>query len=247
MITTIETKAEQLQKGYFERGSGPIEILILGSCRTIAYLSYLVRWNESIGNNRFTIRRIDPCDWYEVGMASVFANDQTMARILSVVQNTRIFIHEYLCHYSVFNTDKNAEDNIYKFGMSAPVDISIPNWNDVMVLENDWTDYSAQTPENYIEIGEAGIVKFCEICTKTSFTEFGILFHDTWRQIRYFWRPNHTSAEFTKAIFSLMVSKFLELPMPQDYWDAISQEDLFRDPHTTVTQRDVDGYKLQWR
>src|SRR4029077_13131091 len=100
MITTIETKDEQLRNGYFQRGTGPTEILILGSCRTLPYLSYLIRWNESGGNNQFTIRRIDPCDWTVSGVD--INSLETDERILSVLRSTRIFIHEHLESYGMF-------------------------------------------------------------------------------------------------------------------------------------------------
>jgi len=52
---------------------------------------------------------------------------------------------------------------------------------------------------------------------------------------------------FTMYIFRRMNSKFLNLRLTDDFLDAIKQEDLFRDPHTDVTQRDIEGYGLEWR
>jgi hypothetical protein len=60
MIDTNDTRDQQLSRGYFEIGSGPEQLLIVGSCRTVAFLNYVHRANSQ---NRFTIRRIDPCDW----------------------------------------------------------------------------------------------------------------------------------------------------------------------------------------
>ena len=57
MIGTADTKAQQLtSRGYWESGSGPEKVLIVGSCRSIAYLNYLARYNA--GTNRYTLRFI---------------------------------------------------------------------------------------------------------------------------------------------------------------------------------------------
>jgi len=123
MISTIESKQQQLINGFYQTGTGPQQILILGSCRTLPYTSYLKRWNDTNGD-RFTIRRIDACDWTvsNVDIDSL-ENDQ---RILPVIRGTNIFIHEHLTSYGFVNTDKEAEKNIYQFKMYPAIDISIP-------------------------------------------------------------------------------------------------------------------------
>jgi hypothetical protein len=244
MISTIESKQQQLQNGYFQSGTGSKQILIVGSCRTLAYLSYLIRWNDGEGRNEFIIRRIDPCDWAvsNIDVAS-FENDE---RILSVIKSADIFIHEHLVNYGMFNTDLAVRKNIYQFGITPEFDISVPNFNDVMVLRNDYTDYGVPVPHNYIEIGESEVEKFCQLCKLTSFPEMGDYFRDQWRNKRFFWRPNHVSAVFTIYIFMAMNDKFLHLPLTDDFWAGAGQEDLFKYPHTQVTQQDRDAYRLTW-
>ena len=98
MIDTIQCKEQQLSKGYFQVGNGPLQVLILGSCRTVPYAEYLCRSPE------LTVRRIDPCDWTLCGMdLNQFETDE---RILNVLKSTNIFIHEYLENYGMFNTEK---------------------------------------------------------------------------------------------------------------------------------------------
>lgn len=239
MINTIDAKLAQLRDGYYQSGTGPKEILILGSCRTLAYLSYLSDWNK--GTNELTIRRIDPCDWAVSGVKiESLENDE---RILSVLRSCDIFIHEYLVNWGMFNTALMTGKNIYDFGMKPEVNIAIPNFNDHLILENDWIDYgAARTPDDYIARGNEQIEKFCAHTELSSIPEFAQTFRDTWRNIRYFWRPNHISAAFSKAIFKLMNDNFLHLPIGD-----VTNEDLFATPHTQVTQRDVDGYGLEWR
>lgn len=236
MIDTLECKSQQLAKGYFQSGAGPTEILILGSCRTVPYLNYLVNANDG----GLTIRRIDPCDWTFSGYD--LTTLETDGRILEVLKSTKIFIHEHLINYGMFNTQPfSTEKNIYEFGMFPDLDITVPNFNDHMILEEDYRAYGAETPDDYIERGNAEILKFCGVCTMSSFPEFAQTFYDTWTSIRYFWRPNHVSSAFTKAIFQLMNAKFLHLPIGD-----VTDEDLFQDPHTNVTQRDREGYGITW-
>lgn len=243
MIGTIESKEQQLINGYFQTGTGPQEILILGSCRTLAFLSYLKRWNDK--ENQFTIRRIDPCDWAVSGVD--ITSLETDERILSVFKSTSIFIHEYLENYGMCNTSREAEKNVYKFGMRPLIDISIPNWHDRMILANDYIDYGALTPEGYVAIGESEVESFCNLCALTSFPEMGDYFRNNWRTTRFFWRPNHTSAAFTLYIFGRMNKRFLHLPLTDEFWAGAETEDLFKSPCTQVTQQDIDAYKLQWK
>ncbi len=248
MIDTLTTKEAMVRQGYYERGSGPEEILILGSCRTIAFMSYLSRWNETIGNNRFTIRRIDPCEWIEVGINERVAAAETDERTLKILKNCEILIHEHLINYGIFNTDTTCEKNIYQFmETEGLLNCSIPQWNDHMVLKEDYTAYGVPTPPDWIERGLWEIDKFCTLCMLTSFPEFAQTFRETWTKVRYFYRPNHTSSAFTMALFRLMDDKFLHLETTPEFWNEIAQYDLFRDPHTNVTQEDVAGYGLEWR
>ncbi len=231
--------AQQLKNGYFQSGSGPTEILILGTCLTIPYVTYLAEWNSGAGNNQLTIRRIDPGDWTrsKIPLASL-END---SRILSVLRSSSIFIHEHFANFGMFNTTPSG---IYRFGMEPETEISVPGWHNHRILENDWADFGADVPGDYLAQGKATIEKFYDRCAMSSFPEFVDVFRDTWRATRYFWRPNYVSAAFTKAIFWMMNSKFLHLPI-----DRISEFDLLGEPHrqiTRATQRDRSGYGLTW-
>lgn len=244
MIGTIESKQQQLANGYFQSGTGPEKILILGSCRTLAYLSYLIRWNETGGQNQFTIRRMDPCDWTvsNVDLGSL----ETDERILSAIRETDIFIHEHLESYGMFNTTSRIEKNIYRFGMNPKQGISIPNFHDRMVLEKDYEAFGVPLPENYVEAGEAALEKFGDVCRMSSFPEMADHFRENWRTTRFFWRPNHVSAAFTLYIFRCMNIRFLHLGLSDDFWAGAETEDLFKNPHTVPTQRDIEAYGLKW-
>ena len=244
MISTIESKQQQLINGFFQRGTGREQILILGSCRTLPYLSYLIRWNESNGD-RFTIRRIDPCDWTVSGVD--IDSLETDERILSAFRTSRIFIHEHFQNYGFLNTDKECTKNIWQFGMNPKMDIAIPNFHDVFLFEGDYQSCGLSVPDDYIQRGEEAIEKFCRVCELSSFPEMSGYFREHWREIRFFWRPNHVSSVFSMYIFKRMNSRFFNLRLSEDFINVAAQEDLFREPHTQVTQRDIEGYNLEWR
>jgi hypothetical protein len=177
----------------------------------------------------------------------LLAGLETDERVLSVLRSADIFIHEHLASYGMLNTSREAEKNVYQFGMAAPIDISIPNWHDHLILENDYVAYGTTTPEDYVERGEAEVRKFCSLCELTSFPEMGPYFRDNWRSRRFFYRPNHTSAEFTLWIFRQMNDKFLHLPLDDAFWNGAAQEDLFREPCTEVpTENDRKNYGITW-
>lgn len=252
MISTIETRQAQLECGYFQSGSGPEMIFILGSCRTLAFLNYLIRWNIGEGKNRFTIRRIDVCDtnWNSQGQVvdnvPILKAMETDERILSTLESASIFIHEHMGNYGMFNTDRGSESNVYQFGMNATTDISIPNFHDRFVLYMDFCDFHALT-DDWAQKGERAIQEFVDLCVLTSFPEFGAYFKENWRTTRFFWRPNHTSAAFTLEIFRLMNERFLGLPLSEEFWAGARTEDQFAHPNTSMTQADIDAYKLTWR
>lgn len=266
MITTAELQTTILT---LESAGEPQEtILIVGSCRCVAFINYLNRYNESAGKP-FRIHAIEPFTFSEAQREQM----ETDERVLGIIRATTIFIHEHYGNFGMFNTSrtikeafataKNGDEffipagvydtsneipvkNIYQFGMAPRLDISIPNFHDVMVLENDYAAYGQPTPENYVELGEAAVKKFCNLCLLTSFPEMFLHFWQNWRTTRFFYRPNHTSSAFTLYIFKLMEEKFLKLGLTDDFWQGASTEDLFRDPHTEVTENDRKAYGITW-
>ncbi len=249
MIDTCNTKAAHYIDGGYRVGSGNEVIILLGSCRIMPFANYLNRMNT---DNRFTIFVI-----YVVNF-TVDSNDKPTdceAQIDRLKDNSvfremvyrcKWFIHEHVENYGRLNTSRELPNSIFEFGLAPVLDICIPNFNDHFILENDYRDCGVPLPEDYIQRGEAEIEKFCHVCELSSFPEFGSYFRNNWRVNRYFWRPNHASALFTTKIFSLMNKRFLHLPLTDEFWDGASREDLFKEPHTEVTQSDIEGYGLRW-
>ncbi len=252
MIDTVNSKGAHYIDGGYRVGSGEKVIVVLGSCRIFPFVNYLERWNRMWSPEPFTIFAIYVVNFttdQHGNPTDCEAHIDRMADnpVLSkMVTSCQWFIHEHTENYGYFNTSKDAEKNIYQVGMYPEHDITIPNFNDHFILENDYSSCGIQCPDDYIQRGEKEVMKFCEICLMSSFPEFSDVFMDTWRDIRYFWRPNHTSSHFTITIFTLMNEKFLRLPLTFDFWNAARQEDLFKEPHTQVTDRDREGYKLKW-
>lgn len=264
MIGTPETKAAQLTNGYYQSGSGPRKILILGCCRTMAYLNYLVRWNSQNGNP-FTIYRIDPTDWNWdmngniVNLQQMLDSCRNDERIISVIRRADIFIHEWYSYYGMFNTDRSKPGNIYDYGLNPEMDICLPNFHDKFILLQEFINFDPEirdvvkadgvTPDVLRLVKTKGLKAvddFVEICNLSSFPEFGTLFRDTWKSVRYFWTGNHVSKHFTLTLFDMMNERFLRLSMDGYYLNEISQEDQFEKPNTRVTKYDVEMHGLSW-
>lgn len=264
MIGTIETKQQQLTKGYFKIGSGNESILVLGSCRSVPYLNYLHDWNVK-NDNRFTIFFIDPFNWNwdindnRVDYNEALAQCETNENIATMLRSTTIFIHEYYTNAGMFNCNKKAEKNIYQFGLKPTIDICIPNFNDIFILTRDIVSFdmdirkkaiadynvigrlSERTLIDIDKVRESNLEKFYEICSKTSFPYFAETFKNNYKKQRMFWTFNHIAKMFSKCIFSDIV-EILKMKTTNDFWAEISKVDMYANNYTHLCEYDK-GYE----
>lgn len=262
MINTLQLKAAQLQDGFFRVGSGETSILILGSCRSVPFVTYLRDWNIQNGD-KFSIYYIDPFSWNwnmkeeRVDYNAELIKQESNQTLLDTLSKTSIFIHEYYANAEMFNCDKNAEKNIYQFGLNPKVDICTPNFNDVFILTSDILrfhpevmkmavqDYNVNgelSPQTKMEIAEVrknNLSRFVSICLMTDFPEFADIFMNDYKKQRYFWTFNHTSKLFAQTLFRLMNDKFLKLDL-SNY--QINEIDLYANNYTHLTEYDW-GYE----
>lgn len=261
-ISTVNTKQQQLENGYFKTGSGSETILILGSCRSVPYTQYFHDWNEK-NNNRFTIVFIDPYNHCfdlqdnRTDFESTILSLEKDERVLSMLKTVDIFIHEYYVNFGLFNCAKECEKNIYKFGMNPKVDISIPAYNDIFILTRDIVNFDTKirkmaiadynvtgklSDATYLEIkkvSDYNLNKFLDICSKTSFPEFAEMFKRDYKFIRMFWTSNHIAKAYTLQIFSLIVSK-LGLNCTQEFYNSINKTDMYANNETLLCEYDLD-------
>lgn len=263
-INTVNTKAQQLEKGYFSTGTGSEVIFFLGSCRSVPYLNYMNKWNSENGN-RFTICFVDPFNFnYDlednrIDMETKIVSLETDETLLSMLRSCKIFVHEWYANYGMFNTNKEASKNIYQFGMNPETDICIPSWNDLFVLVGDIVSFdtrirkmaiadynvlgklSPQTLSEIYAVRDKNLEKFYGICKKTSFPDFGVRFKHAHKGVRYFWNSNHISKKFTLPIFKYILEDLNILPS-QEYIDSISEHDMYANNYTFLTEYD----ELNW-
>lgn len=260
MIDTSRSKAAQLANGYFQTGTGPTTVLILGSCRTLHYINFFERWNEMSGN-KLTILRIDPCDWNwnernePVDREAVITACENDARILDALRRTEIFIHEWYQYFGMFNTSTKLEKNIYRFGLNPRINICFPNWHDRFVLAQDQLIVRPELREiidkpylfhSIRAFGLSALEKFYNVCRMSSFPEMAEHFKLNWTRTRFFSNGNHIRREFALYLFRQMNDRFLHLPLTDEFWRSAHEVDLFSHPFTPVTQFDVDAYGLTW-
>lgn len=265
MIDTSKSKAAQLANGYFQTGTGPTTVLILGSCRTLHYVNYLEIWNEMSGN-KLSILRIDPWDWHYnernelVDMEAALTACEHDARILDALRRTDIFLHEHFAYYGMFCTSTKQEKNIYRLGLASRINVCFPNWHDRFVLFQDQVNFDSQlrtiidanggpTPDTIGFVtgrGLRAIDKFCEICRLSSFPEMAEHFKEHWTNTRFFSNANHINKNFALYLFRQMNDRFLHLPLDDAFWQSAHEVDLFSSPFTPVTQYDVNAFGLTW-
>jgi hypothetical protein len=260
MINTIQIKQQQFQNGTYKTGSGSEVILILGSCRSVPYLTYLNDWNN-LNGNRFAIHFIDPFNWnwdmqeQRVDYTAELIKQESNQYLLDVLKSTNIFIHEYYSNAEMFNVFKDAPKNIYQFGLNPSIDICVPNYNDIFVLTREIVSFdmncrkmaiadynvigklSLETISEIEKVRESNLQRFYDICSKTDFPEFAEIFATQYKNHRFAWTFNHVSKLFTQTIFGLMNSKFLKLDLT-NY--KINQEDLYANNYTYLCEYDKD-------
>lgn len=263
MIGTIDTKQQQLRNGYYKIGSGKELVLIMGSCRAIPYLNYLNEWNNE-NNNRFTLAFIDPFNWNwdindnRVDYSEALTQMEKNESLLSMLRSCSVFIHEYYANAGMFNVEKSAMKNIYQFGMSAPVDVCIPNFNDIFILTREIVsfdvDIKKKAVQDYNVIGrlsdrtlididkvrQDNLERFFNICSKTDFPEFAEIFSNNYKNERYFWTFNHVATAFTYEIFKLL-TKFLKIDISPALKRYILSHDMYANNYTYLCEYDK-GY-----
>ena len=109
MINTIETKEQQLSIGYYKIGTGNTNLLILGSCRAVAYITY---FNDLNKDNKYSIYFIDPMNWCwdmqgnRVNYEERLKDCEDNINILELLKKVDIFIHEHYINAGMFNVSK---------------------------------------------------------------------------------------------------------------------------------------------
>lgn len=268
MINTVNTKKEQLEKGFFSVGTGERQVLIMGSCRAVPYVSYFDEYNKVTGN-QFTINFTDPFNfnWDEndarVDYEDALLKAEKNENILSLLKRVEIFIHEYYSHAGMFNCNPGPDKNIYQFGLSPGLDICIPNFNDCFILAADIVafdleirkkaiqDYnvlgrlSDETVFSIYEISRQNLSKFLSICMKSDVTAMKYYFELNFVQERFFYTSNHVSKKFTMAILDFMNQKYLGWDFSKV--DLESIPDLYADHYTKLTDVDLKLYDYKWK
>lgn len=267
MINTVNIKEAQLRNGFFTTGSGIEVILVMGSCRVVNYVNYLKDWNEANGN-RFTIHSLDPFNnhWGEnderVDYDKALERWETDERMLSMLASVDIFLHEFYQNSGMFNVNKDAEKNIYQFGLNPVIDVCIPSWNDIFVLFADiitfdvplrkmaLQDYnvigslSEETQDVIFRVSNDNLQKFYNVCLLSDIPEMKDYFEENMRTTRFWWTYNHTSRAFTLAIFIFLNDKYLHLDLSKGF--NPDHEDMFANSYTKLTEYDIKFYNFEW-
>lgn len=259
MINTQNIKSKRFD-GLFQCGNPESKevVFMMGSCRGVPHLNFL----NAAHNGRFKIYYVDPHDFHWdagnqiVDLHEAIDRAAQDSRITDAFKSATIFIHEHYGNYGCFNTDRSAAGNIYDHGMTAPVDICLPNFHGKFILFQEILDNCGiEVRENFPKTapvvkswGLSSIAAFKEMCAKTSFPEFADHFEENMRRVRMFFSNNHVSHNFTIPLFRLMNEKFLHLPLTQGFFDGLYRTPDMYASHGVVplTNHDVAAHGWQW-
>jgi len=172
------------------------------------------------------------------------------------------FIHEYYKNAAMFNCDKNANDGIYSFGLAPKLDICIPSFNDIFTMFGDIVTFdvparkmaiqdwnvlgklSDQTITELATISQNNLQRFYDICQLSDVPEMAIIVMANYKKTRYWWSYNHTTKNFTLAIFKLINDKYLHLDLTKGFDE--NHADMYANNYTKLTNEDVQAYGYQW-
>ena len=174
--------------------------------------------------------------------------------LLVLFKTIDIFIHEYYANAGMFNIIKEADKNIYQFGMNPKHDITLPNFNDIFLMTSEivsfFPEIRKKATQDYNVLGflseevkdeidlikEENLNKFLSICNKTSFPEFGNIFLAEYKKARYFWTFNHVAKRYTQVLFKMICQK-LDIDIKNL---NISDKDLWNHHYTYLTEYDKE-------
>lgn len=254
MVGTVETKRQQLNKGYYETGSGGKKILVMGSCRAVAYITYFLETMPG-----YTIYFIDPFNWnwdktgqrvdYEAHLKKM-ERHEGLHEMLSGVD---VFVHEYYSNAGMFNIENGS---IYQHGLDPEIDITLPNFNDVFMLAGEIVSFDTEIRKNAIAdfnvnrklsddtkemieiVKDDNLNKLLGIIDKTSIPEFKEVFLENYLEERYWHTFNHVTKKYTQNCFKLLMKKYFSKDI-----DKINETDLFDNYQVNLTEYDNE---YQW-
>lgn len=269
MVNTVTIKQGQMQRGFAQFGSGNIHVVLIGSCRSVPYVNYILELNK-IRGEMFTIYALDPFNWNwdaadnRVDCEAAINKQENNNELLCVLKKSTIFIHEYYRNFGMFNTFKESEKNIYQYGINPDIDICLPNFHDVFLLFNDIIrftpalkaqaiqDFAAngslgsETIKAVTEMHDANLARFYGVCEKTSFPVFAEYFKLHHLSKRMYWTYNHVGNEFTHPLFNGICEKLGIKLTPVEERRIHALPDIFANNYTKITNYDVNYFGYKW-
>jgi len=259
MISTHDIKMQK-HCGYRIGPQNGIPVLIQGSCRAVPYLNYF----SLLESNPYCVYFIDPFNFHWDDNEKLVNLDESLSlqennqSILSLLPTIKIFIHEHYQSFGMFNTSLSSNKNIYQFGLSPELDISIPNFNDHFILVkdficHDWFKKELEEPsispaclaKIYTE-GEEAKAKFMASSLLSSFPEISPYFHDNFLSTRLFCSHNHISKNYSLFIWELLAEKFLSIPKEKALTNQIQSLSIYENSQTPLTNYDLLLRSYNW-
>lgn len=257
-LTTNHAKAAQENLLRIGEPGADVHVLIVGSCRALPYLNYMLAYNRAAKRNVFHAGYVNPADLRtttdhkpqdHLAAADRLLSTPSVKKFLSGVE---VLLCEHVENYGALNT---CERSVGVRGhLPAHTKVStIPNWNamgvlrdDIYALEGHEHGPSGVGPDVQMKRAKASIEKFYRHCAMSAFPEMALAFDAAWKDERWFWTHNHVARPFTEFIFSQWLLKMGLDPLPSDALAWTREFDLFSTPSTRVCGQDVAVLGLRW-
>lgn len=209
-ITTNDLR-ERYQRREFSFGnarSGKTVVLI-GSCRIVPLLNCFRVYNALYGNP-FELLCFNPVEmWQGPGHHVSDGVNQILGNYR--FGQTDFLVCEHLQYCGVLNTFRSSEENVFEsLGCNPAVEIRLPNWNDMHILDAETACHSPV----YAALGHDERVaeirantathkaRFLSHCAGSSFPELAEWVEANWLTVRMGWTSSHPSHPLLWQMFA---------------------------------------------
>lgn len=191
-------------------------VCLIGSCRIVPFLNHLRAYN-AIHGDPFELMCFNPVEMWE-GRAGCEVSDG-VNKILQGHQIGKVdyLLCEHLERCGVLNTVRSSHENIFdSLGCSAAVEMHLPNWNNMHVLDAETAmhdrDGYAKMPhaERVAFIREQTAIhkaRFLSHCRGCSFPELEAWVSEHWLTVRMGCSSCHPSHPLLRRMFECVAGR----------------------------------------
>ena len=231
-------------------------VVLIGSCRIVPYLNYLRVYNSLVApSEALHLVCLNPVEmWRGPGHEVADGVNEKLANFQ--FGKVDYLICEHLQYCGVMNTVRSSPENIYdNLGCKPEVEIRLPNWNDMHILDAETAMHDKMVYANmeFIErvpyIREQTAIhkaRFLSHCRSSSFPELEPWVEERWLTMRMGWTSSHPSHPLMWRMFELFTGVMGLTLTPELLNHPICTNEVYRSTGIALTAVDYEANNWQY-